>query len=311
MANELAKCDDRGLELRTAKDVHDLAMRIVVTELCPKQYKNKPNDAMIAILAGKAVGLPPIQALRGIAVINGRPSMYGEDRTAVCLSKGQVEWTKEWYEISGKEVVPEFSKLSDYPDGLTACWQTKRRDQSEPSSIVRFRVADAKVAQLWGKAGPWQQYPARMLRMRARAWGERDVYADALAGIEQAEEVLDLPKRSKDPLEIEEHIEQHAPTDVQDAEVVFPAEPTKTPEYEALVAKWKRAYPGTTAAEFVKWCSSMVGHTIKTKSDWTMADIAKCTECLPDGPEMTEDGQVIPPGVGMESDKDGGEGSSH
>ena len=48
-----------------------------------------------------------------------------------------------------------------------------------------------KKAGLWGKAGPWSQYPKRMLQMRARSFALRDKFADALSGLLMAEEVQD------------------------------------------------------------------------------------------------------------------------
>jgi hypothetical protein len=65
----------------------------------------------------------------------------------------------------------------------------KRRDRS---AVVRtFSEADAKKAGLWGKSGPWAQYPARMLQMRARGWALRDAFPDALKGLGIREEVQD------------------------------------------------------------------------------------------------------------------------
>ena len=54
-------------------------------------------------------------------------------------------------------------------------------------------MEDAKRAGLYGKQGPWQQYPKRMLQMRARAWALRDVFPDVLRGVHVAEEAQDLP----------------------------------------------------------------------------------------------------------------------
>jgi len=238
MANDIVKLDDKGIVLNNLADVKAYVTEIVATAFCPKAYLGKPRDAMIAILAGRNVGLNPLQALRGIAVINGRPSMYGEDRSAVVQAGGQVEWVKEWFEIDGKAIVPQFNSLRDFPDNLMACWQTKRKDRTEPSAVVRFRVADAKTAGLWTKTGPWSQYPARMLTMRARAWGERDNYGDALAGIDQAEEVLDLPKHEKSKLELAvegEIVPPEATSDVQEAvtEAIQDFAAGQAPKHEA------------------------------------------------------------------------------
>jgi hypothetical protein len=52
-------------------------------------------------------------------------------------------------------------------------------------------VADAKRAGVWGKAGPWTQYPKRMLGIRARSFALRDVFPDVLGGLDIREEVED------------------------------------------------------------------------------------------------------------------------
>ena len=46
---------------------------------------------------------------------------------------------------------------------------------------------------MFGKQGPWQQYPKRMRQMRARAFALRDVFPDVLRGLPVAEEIMDAP----------------------------------------------------------------------------------------------------------------------
>lgn len=62
-----------------------------------------------------------------------------------------------------------------------------------------FSEAAARRANLWGKSGPWQQYPERMLQMRARAFALRDVFCDVLRGLGSAEEQGDIPARKPPP----------------------------------------------------------------------------------------------------------------
>jgi hypothetical protein len=193
MSNELARLDEKGLVLDTQDKLNAACMMITQSGMCPKQFVGKPKDAMIAILAGRQIGWGPMQSLQFIAVVNGRPSLYGDGPTGLAYASNKVGWIKEWFELDGKTIVPAYTKLSDFPAGLTACWQTQRKDCLEPSPVARFSVGDAKTAGLWGKTGPWSSYPLRMLVMRARSWGLRDNYSDALQGITQAEEWADLP----------------------------------------------------------------------------------------------------------------------
>jgi hypothetical protein len=77
-------------------------------------------------------------------------------------------------------------------DSLTAVCEAKRQGYPAPS-VSRFSVTDAKKASLWGKTGPWTQYPSRMLQLRARGFALRNAFADALRGLVTAEEAQDYP----------------------------------------------------------------------------------------------------------------------
>jgi hypothetical protein len=149
-----------------------------------------PEKAMVAILHGLEVGLTPMNALQSIAVVNGRPTVFGDGAIALARGSGLLEWMEEKFE--GAEGRDDFK----------AVCLVKRKGEPKP---VRgeFSVADAKRAQLWGKAGPWQQYAKRMLQMRARAFTLRDGFADILKGLGIKEEVEDYnngaPTRDEPP----------------------------------------------------------------------------------------------------------------
>ena len=64
-----------------------------------------------------------------------------------------------------------------------------------------FSVGMAKKANLWGKHGPWTQYPDRMLQNRARSFALRDAFADVLRGVISTEEARDIP--NDEPRDVE------------------------------------------------------------------------------------------------------------
>lgn len=169
----------RGLlRLQTYEQARDLAKVIANSDLAPKDFRGKPDNVLIAIIMGDELGLAPMQAVQNIAVINGRPSLWGDAVLALVRSSGLCAAFREWTEGEG--------------DSLVAYCSTTRRD--DPKSICQrmFSVGDAKRAGLWGKQGPWQQYPARMLQMRARGFALRDTYPDVLRGIWTREEAEDI-----------------------------------------------------------------------------------------------------------------------
>ena len=114
-----------------------------------------------------------MQAVQNIAVINGKPSIYGDAMLAVCQQSPNWEWMREEYleDVNGYECT------------------VKRRGADEHS--VTFTEADAKQAGLWAGSDPWRKYAKRMLQMRARGFALRDTFADCLKGIISAEEAGD------------------------------------------------------------------------------------------------------------------------
>jgi len=150
---------------------------------CPATMKGKPGDILVAMQLGAEIGLSPMQALQNIAVINGKPCVYGDAALAVVISSPNYISHKEWFEGSIAE------------GNLTAFCSVLRRNSEE--YIKSFSMEEAKKAGLWTKAGVWQQYPTRMLQMRARSFAIRDKFADALRGINIREEVEDYNKPVK------------------------------------------------------------------------------------------------------------------
>jgi len=151
-----------------------VAQAIAASGLAPRGL-DKPEQVMVAIMAGAELGLAPFQALQSFAIVNNRPTLWGDGLMAVARAQGIK--AREWIEGDG--------------DNAVASCEVTRPDTGE--TIARsFSVADAKKAGLWNKQGPWQQYPKRMLQMRARAWALRDGCADMLRGFQVREEVEDF-----------------------------------------------------------------------------------------------------------------------
>src|SRR5215467_1393977 len=142
---------------QTYSELERWAQKAAKTEMIPKAYRGKPDDITIAIQYGSEIGLGHMESLKSIAVINGNPAVYGDGLLSICQRH------------------PDFEDLIEEP------------------KIFRFSQEDAQRAALWGKPGPWTQYPQRMLQMRARGFALRDQFADALKGLISREEAADYP----------------------------------------------------------------------------------------------------------------------
>jgi hypothetical protein len=164
-----------GIILQTMEDMWRFSQYVAVSGLAPKGME-RPESIMVAIQMGAEVGMSPMQALQSIAVINNRPGIFGD--AALALIRGSGELEKYSQHTSGEG------------DGRKSVVKVTRRGQEE--MIGEFSVADAKKAGLWGKAGPWTQYPDRMLLFRARGFVLRDAFGDVLKGIRTTEELGDI-----------------------------------------------------------------------------------------------------------------------
>jgi hypothetical protein len=178
---------NRGIAPSSMDDLYRFATAVSKSGLAPKGIET-PEAIFVALEMGLEVGLPMMAALQNIAVINGRPAIWGDAQLAVVRSTGELALFEEWYEEKGKRLTRNPMAFSDE----TAAVCRVQRQGYEPAETA-FSVSDAKRANLWGKAGPWTQYPARMLKHRARSFALRDQFGDALRGLRTVEEVQDDP----------------------------------------------------------------------------------------------------------------------
>ena len=154
----------------------------------PKDFQGNPNNILVAIQWGYEIGLAPMQALQNIAVINGRPSLWGDSMIAVCKAH------PDWRGIS-ETYIEEEDK---------AVCLVKRNVHGEiEETRSEFSYKDAQRANLTNKPGPWKNYPKRMLQLRARGFALRDAFPDAIKGLITAEEAQDYPEK-KEPRNVTE-----------------------------------------------------------------------------------------------------------
>lgn len=184
MSTELTTVENKVVPLRaggrvtaiipqSVEEVFRLATAIAKSGLAPSTMRSA-EQITIAIMHGAEIGLPPMQAVQRIAVVNGRPTIWGDAVPALLLSRGfRLEEC-----IEGAD------------DSRAAVCKVTRPDGTKIER--RFSIGDARKAGLWDKAGPWKQYPERMLQMRARGYAARDGAADVLAGLYVAEELQDI-----------------------------------------------------------------------------------------------------------------------
>jgi hypothetical protein len=181
-----------GVIPATIDEAWRMAQAMARSALVPKGFQNKPEDVLVAITMGAEIGFAPMQALQSIAVINGRPGVWGDGLLALVMASPEYVDHDEYFEALGGVRVEGVSVDEMKADATTAVCTFVRRGKATPVTR-RFSVAQARKAGLLGKDGPWQTYPDRMLRMRARSFAARDAFPDVLRGVRAIEELRDLP----------------------------------------------------------------------------------------------------------------------
>jgi hypothetical protein len=140
----------------------NLASKLCKTEFVPANLRNKPEAVLAVFLTGRELGIGPMQSLRDIYPVNGRPALMASLMVARVRALGH-----------------KFTTLQSTDTQATV--QIHRREESEPQPPVTFTQADARRAGLLDKA-IWRQYPTAMHWNRAASAACRRDCPEALGG---------------------------------------------------------------------------------------------------------------------------------
>ncbi|HLA14056.1 MAG TPA: hypothetical protein VJZ25_03450, partial [Gemmatimonadaceae bacterium] len=152
------------------KELLEFAELAAKSDLVPKDYRGKPANIVLAVQWGGELGVAPLQALQGIAVINGRASVWGDLMLALCMQHPDYVDTIETYD----------------PQTQTATCIAQRKGRSD--KVHTFSQEDVKRARL---GSTHDTYPRRMKQNRARGFALRDQWTDVLKGMISVEEAKD------------------------------------------------------------------------------------------------------------------------
>jgi hypothetical protein len=120
MTTEISTQRAGGLALASFDDAFRFSKMVAASEFAPKDFRGKPESCMLAIQHGSEVGLSPMQSLQSIAVINGRPTIWGDAALALVQSSPVCEYVREYTEGEG--------------DALVAVCEAKRRGYPAPAT---------------------------------------------------------------------------------------------------------------------------------------------------------------------------------
>lgn len=150
-----------------------------------------PEQAYVAIATGMELGLKPMQALRNIVVINGKPTFSADGAFAVVRNHpeyGGIEWIKQ----DSQEASCKITRVS-------------KGGSLKETFVGSFSMKEAAAAGLANKDN-WKHYPARMLRARALSFACRDAFPDVLNGLYTPEEIKEVTEAQPEEREIKAEV---------------------------------------------------------------------------------------------------------
>ena len=174
---KISRLDDSLFSKDLAPHYMKLAGQLANSEMVPKCFRGKPSDLFLCWAMGYQIGIPPEQAMNCIMILNGKAVMWGDEMLALCMSH------PDFIDIIEDPIVGAAGSVTGYTCTLS------RKNRTNTVSV--FTLDMAKKAGLLAKGGVWNQYPERMLKLRARGFALRDAFPDALKGIKSREEVED------------------------------------------------------------------------------------------------------------------------
>lgn len=98
--------DAKAMPLATGKPQFSLAPRdlaqaiefagiLAKSNMVPKEFVGNPGNILVAVQWGMELGLQPMQAMQNIAVINGRPSLWGDAVIGIVKASPACEYVVE------------------------------------------------------------------------------------------------------------------------------------------------------------------------------------------------------------------------
>ncbi len=156
-----------GVMLRSMDDLKSFAVMACNAGMFP--HFAKPEALALAVIWGQEIGINPIQALNHIAIIKGRPVLWGPVPMAIVMRSGVLDIKRHKEYVVGKPGSADFA----------AVVETARI--GGPVTRVIFSWDDAKKAGLAGK-DTYTAYGADMLLNRARSRALKRVFPDVLMG---------------------------------------------------------------------------------------------------------------------------------
>lgn len=156
------------------------ARQIAATDLVPRAYRNKPDAIVACWLAGRELRIPPMQSLRDIDIVEGKPAPSAKLMRELILRNGHQMRRKTAMDDATKATIAY--RRRDWPEGewLEATWTI---EQAVDAGLVQLKDGKPWARGNNGGKLPWETYTAAMLRHRCLSAFAREDFADCLGSM--------------------------------------------------------------------------------------------------------------------------------
>lgn len=142
-------------------------------------------QAVVKILAGRELGLSPIESMNSLYFVNNKLAMFAKVMASLLLKKNKYAYHID--KIDNTECIISFSRITE--------------GKEEKIGESSFSWTDATKAGLVNKQ-VWKDYSRNMLFSRALVNGIRWFAPDTVCGYSAVEEVEDLPEQKPEVISI-------------------------------------------------------------------------------------------------------------
>ena len=156
---------------KSLDEVTTLSRTLSKSALLPEALRGKEAEILMTIMTGAELGLAPMQSIRAIDVIKGKPTLKAEAMTALVRARRDV---CEYLII----------KHSD----ATRCTMETKRVGDPSATTMSFTADDAKAAGLMSNDN-YKRFGAAMLRARCGSAICKAVYSDLMLGVYDSDEI--------------------------------------------------------------------------------------------------------------------------
>ena len=171
-----------GIMPQNLDETFRLATAIARSGISPRGV-DIAEKVLVTILTGMEAGLSPMQSLRSVYVVNGRPGWMGDAALALVRRSGMLAAYK------AEEIRDAAGKY------LGARVYSKRKDRGglETEQTTTFTMEDAKAKGLAAKDDAWKNFPERKCHYRALGFNLKDQFSDVLLGLDIGDNLRELP----------------------------------------------------------------------------------------------------------------------